>query len=79
MEKRKRKVKYTVQLWHPEEKESPEDMGYSIKSGEAWFHEWGKDLQAGGDELLSQSVAIVEDCDTGQCYAVHPNDVKFIN
>ena len=78
--KRKRKCKYAVQVLLPEDqRESPADTGYFLKEGQGWFHRWADDVEADDGFTLGQiTVAIVEDCDSGKCYNVHPTEIQFI-
>ena len=79
--KRKRLCKYDVQLWLPEdERESEDDPGFVLVSGTGWFHCWGNDIEAiSKTELQNNTVAVIEDCETGKVFNVHPNNVQFIN
>lgn len=79
MADKRKKVEYItdVILEHPEVEES--DSGYFKKSGTAFFHEFGLKMEHGGcSDIFVVTCAIIEDCESGQIYMVHPDNIKFI-
>ncbi len=80
MSQKRKKCKFVadVVMQPPEVEEY--DSGYFKPSGTGFFHQWGLKMEPDGNRnLVTVSIAIVEDCDTGQVYMVHPDNIKFIN
>lgn len=77
--------KVSFQYWiFPTKKQISQGREVEIKAGhwsepkEGWFLGWGNEVHQDINNIVPESVAIVEDINTGQVHKVDPNKMKFI-
>jgi hypothetical protein len=50
----------------------------NLREREGHFHEWGSEAHGQGKNLITVTVGIVEEIETGQIFLVIPTNIKFI-
>lgn len=65
------------QRWIPSIKDDPQTGKFS-DVGSGYFHGWGYEVHEDANSIAMESVAIVEDIDTGYVHKVDPNRMRFM-